>query len=53
MGDELTTLKDKDYKYLSEKTEGYSNADLFLIVQDALMEPVRMALKATHFKKVK
>eukprot|EP00483_Globobulimina_turgida_P000425 UN00425 len=50
---EDTTLTDKDYDVLADRTEGYSGSDISAIVQDALMEPVRTLQSATHFKKEK
>lgn len=38
---------------LAERTEGYSGSDIAIIVRDALMQPVRKVLSATHFKRVK
>ncbi|EPZ34508.1 hypothetical protein ROZALSC1DRAFT_28221 [Rozella allomycis CSF55] len=46
-------LTSKDYRYLAEKSEGYSGADIAVLVRDALMEPVRKVQAATHFKAVK
>ncbi|KIY62200.1 AAA-domain-containing protein [Cylindrobasidium torrendii FP15055 ss-10] len=46
---ELTT---KDYRTLASKTEGYSGSDISIVVRDALMQPVRKVIGATHFKKV-
>jgi SpoVK/Ycf46/Vps4 family AAA+-type ATPase len=37
---------------LAERTEGYSGADIAVLVRDALMEPVRKVQQATHFKQV-
>jgi len=45
-------LTAKHYRELAEKTEGYSGADISIIVRDALMQPVRMVQSATHFKKL-
>ncbi|KAJ7885770.1 P-loop containing nucleoside triphosphate hydrolase protein [Mycena olivaceomarginata] len=41
-----------DYHSLAEKTEGYSGADVQIVVQDALMQPIRKLIAATHFKPV-
>ncbi|PAV81510.1 hypothetical protein WR25_05936 [Diploscapter pachys] len=46
------TLTEQDYRYLAERTEGYSGYDISVVIQDALMQPVRKVQTATHFKKV-
>ncbi|KRZ08744.1 Vacuolar protein sorting-associated protein 4B [Trichinella zimbabwensis] len=46
------SLTDRDFRVLGEKTEGYSGADISIVVRDALMQPVRKVQTATHFKKV-
>lgn len=45
-------LSAKDYRILAEKTDGYSGSDIAIVVRDALMQPVRKVLAATHFKPV-
>ncbi|KAF6751372.1 katanin p60 ATPase domain-containing protein [Ephemerocybe angulata] len=45
-------LSDADYAVLAEKTEGYSGSDIAVVVRDALMQPVRKVISATHFKQV-
>ncbi|KAF8736095.1 hypothetical protein AX14_000891 [Amanita brunnescens Koide BX004] len=45
-------LTPKDYRLLAEKTDGYSGSDIATVVRDALMQPVRKVISATHFKKV-
>ncbi|KAK7468321.1 Vacuolar protein sorting-associated protein 4 [Stygiomarasmius scandens] len=45
-------LQPKDYRVLAEKTEGYSGSDIAIVVRDALMQPVRKVISATHFKPV-
>ncbi|KZT22085.1 AAA-domain-containing protein [Neolentinus lepideus HHB14362 ss-1] len=45
-------LTQKDYRFLAERTEGYSGSDISIVVRDALMQPVRKVLSATHFKQV-
>lgn len=46
-------LTNKDYKYLADITDGYSGSDIAVVVRDALMQPIRKVLSATHFKKVR
>ncbi|OAX40493.1 AAA-domain-containing protein [Rhizopogon vinicolor AM-OR11-026] len=43
-------LEPKDYRLLAEQTEGYSGSDISIVVRDALMQPVRKVISATHFK---
>lgn len=45
-------LQDEDYMTLAERTEGYSGSDIAIVVRDALMQPVRKVISATHFKQV-
>ena len=45
-------LSPKDYRVLADQTEGYSGSDISIIVRDALMQPVRKVISATHFKQV-
>ncbi|XP_063779089.1 vacuolar protein sorting-associated protein 4B [Pseudophryne corroboree] len=47
------SLTDADYRDLGKRTNGYSGADISVIVRDALMQPVRKVQSATHFKKVR
>ncbi|PAV75500.1 hypothetical protein WR25_02490 isoform B [Diploscapter pachys] len=46
------TLTEQDYWYLAERTEGYSGHDIGVVIKNALMQPVRIIQKSTHFKKV-
>lgn len=52
LGSTPNDLKEADFVTLGKKTEGYSGADISIIVRDALMQPVRKVQSATHFKKV-
>ncbi|KAK3690226.1 P-loop containing nucleoside triphosphate hydrolase protein [Podospora appendiculata] len=52
VGDTHTALKGEDFRELAKASEGYSGSDISIVVQDALMQPVRKIQQATHFKKV-
>ncbi|KAG8178526.1 hypothetical protein JTE90_022849 [Oedothorax gibbosus] len=52
IGNTPNSLSDDDYKTLAKKTEGFSGADISVLVRDALMETVRKVQTATHFKTV-
>ncbi|KLJ07909.1 vacuolar protein sorting-associated protein 4 [Blastomyces silverae] len=45
-------LTNADYRQLAEMSEGYSGSDISVVVQDALMQPVRKIQTATHYKPV-
>ncbi|KIO28383.1 hypothetical protein M407DRAFT_182013 [Tulasnella calospora MUT 4182] len=45
-------LSSQDYRDLAEQTDGYSGSDIAIVVRDALMQPVRKVLSATHFEPV-
>lgn len=53
LGDTPHSLSDDDFRLLGSKTEGYSGADISIVVRDALMQPVRKVQTATHFKYVR
>jgi vacuolar protein-sorting-associated protein 4 len=53
VGNTPNELTEHDYRQLGDQTEGYSGADISIVVRDALMEPVRKVQGATHFKKVR
>lgn len=53
IGNTPCELTEKDYRDLGNKTEGYSGADISIVVRDALMIPVRKVQSATHFRKVR
>ncbi|XP_071476123.1 vacuolar protein sorting-associated protein 4B-like [Diadema antillarum] len=52
MGKTTSTLTEQEYRELGERSEGYSGADISIVVQDALMMPVRKVQSATHFRRV-
>ena len=52
LGNTPHSLNEPDLRQLARKTDGYSGADISIIVRDALMQPVRKVQSATHFKKV-
>jgi len=52
IGTTPNSVKDSDFKSLSERTDGMSGSDISVLVRDALYEPVRTCQVATHFKKV-
>jgi vacuolar protein-sorting-associated protein 4 len=45
-------LTSEDFRQLGRDSEGYSGADVNIVVRDAMMEPVRKIQSATHFKRV-
>lgn len=45
-------ISEEDFKTLAQKTDGYSGADISIVVRDALMQPVRKVQMATHFMRV-
>lgn len=47
------SLTSEDYKTLAGQSEGYSGADINIVVRDAMMAPVRKVQTATHFKKIR
>lgn len=53
IGNTPHSLKEEDFKELARRTEGFSGADISVLVRDALMQPVRKVQSATHFKKVR
>ncbi|CAG9770724.1 unnamed protein product [Ceutorhynchus assimilis] len=52
LGSTRTELTEEDIKELGRRTDGYSGADISIVVRDALMQPVRKVQTATHFKTI-
>ncbi|XP_037072283.1 vacuolar protein sorting-associated protein 4A-like [Pollicipes pollicipes] len=53
LGNTPHQLTEQDFRILGGKTEGFSGADISIVVRDALMQPVRKVQTATHFKRVR
>ncbi|CAG9803430.1 unnamed protein product [Chironomus riparius] len=53
LGNTAHILTEENLKQLAKQTEGYSGADISIIVRDALMQPVRKVQTATHFKHIR
>lgn len=45
-------LSDEDIKLIAERTDGYSGADLEILVRDAAFEPLHLAQATNKFRKV-
>lgn len=52
LGSTPHSLTDADVQELARRTEGYSGADIGILVRDSLMQPLRKVQSATHFRKV-
>ena len=52
IGNTAHELLPNDFNQLAKRTDGYSGADIGIIVRDALMMPIRKVQTATHFKQV-
>ena len=50
IGDTPQNLSSRDMHTLASKTDGYSGADIGIVVREALMMPIRKVQTATHFK---
>ncbi|XP_043209517.1 vacuolar protein sorting-associated protein 4-like [Amphibalanus amphitrite] len=53
LGNTPHMLTEQDFRTLGDKSEGFSGADISIVVRDALMQPVRKVQTATHFKRVR
>ncbi|XP_076470886.1 vacuolar protein sorting-associated protein 4B-like isoform X2 [Babylonia areolata] len=53
LGSTAHSLTEADLRELGQRTEGYSGADIGIVVRDALMQPVRKVQTATHFRRVR
>lgn len=52
LGNTAHCLTEENIRTLASKTDGYSGADISIVVRDALMQPVRKVQSSTHFKKI-
>ncbi|KAH6931238.1 hypothetical protein HPB50_023014 [Hyalomma asiaticum] len=52
IGNTPHTMSEDDFKQLAKRSDGFSGADISVLVRDALMQPVRKVQTATHFKRV-
>lgn len=52
IGNTPHTLTEEDFKTLASRSEGFSGADISVLVRDSLMQPVRKVQTATHFRRV-
>ena len=53
IGDTPNQLTPRDLQQLGHKTDGYSGADIGIVVREALMMPIRKVQTATHFKYIR
>lgn len=49
LGSTPHNITEQDFRELGKRSEGYSGADISIVVRDALMQPVRKVQSATHF----
>ncbi len=43
-------LVEADYQALGRRTKGFSGSDIEVVVNDVLMQPIRLLHEATHFR---
>ena len=53
LGNTPNSMREEDFNELALKSEGYSGADIGIVVREALMSPIRLIQTATHFKRVR
>src|SRR5690606_41986543 len=53
IGSTPNELTQSDIRKLASMTEGFSGSDISIVVQDALMQPLRLIQSATHYKPVR
>ncbi|XP_076112569.1 vacuolar protein sorting-associated protein 4B-like isoform X2 [Mytilus galloprovincialis] len=53
LGNTPHTISEEDFRELGKRTDGFSGADVSIVVRDALMQPVRKVQNATHFRRVR
>jgi len=46
------TLMDADIDEIAEKTDGFSGADISILVRDAIFEPVRLVQTSNYFREI-
>lgn len=52
LGNTPHSITKEEFEELGKRTDGYSGADISIVVRDALMQPVRKVQTATHFRPV-
>ena len=52
LGNTPHSITEEEFRDLGKRTDGYSGADIQVVVRDALMQPVRKVQTATHFRQV-
>lgn len=52
LGNTPHLLTDDDFNHLAQSSEGYSGADIAILVRDAIMQPVRTLQNAEFFKPI-